>query len=64
MIKNEISLVVSNTKFNMTSFKISWDTIEGFFLLIIDNKYAKNISILWFLFRVLANSKNVSSHSF
>lgn len=46
MIKNKISIVISNTKLNMSSFKISQDVIERFFMSTIDNKYAGSTPIL------------------
>lgn len=41
-----MSAVVSNPKLSMSNFKISSDAIEGFSMLTIDNKYAKNVPIL------------------
>lgn len=56
--------IVSNLKFNITSFKISPNEIKRFLILTINNKYAKNAPILQFLLRLLANSIVVFSHSF
>lgn len=64
IIKEEMGAIVSNSKFNITNFKISLDEIKGFLILTINNKYAKNAPILQFLLRPLANSIAVFSHSF
>lgn len=64
MVKDEIIAVVSNPKLSMAISKISPDIIERFFILTINNKHAKNVSILQSLLRVLANSIGISNHSF
>lgn len=63
MVKDEMSAVVSNPKLSMASSKISPDTIEGFFILTIDNKHAKNAPILRSLLRASAGSIGIPSHS-
>lgn len=62
IIKNKISVIASNPKLDMSSSKISPCIIEKFSMLIIDNKHAKNVSILLFLLRTSANNISVSSH--
>lgn len=52
IIKDEISIVVNNSKFSIVSSKTSLNIIKNFSVLIICNKYAKNGSILQFLLRV------------
>lgn len=46
MVKNEMSVIVSNSKLNIASSKISLDTIKEFSILTINNKYAKSAPIL------------------
>lgn len=41
MIKNEINVVISNSKFWITNFNIDSNIMEKFFTLTINNKYAK-----------------------
>lgn len=41
MIKDKISTIVNNLNLNIASFKINLHAIEGFSILIIENKYAK-----------------------
>lgn len=64
MIKDKISVIISNLKFNIAYSKISLNAIKRFFILIIDNKYIKNRPILQFLLRVLAGSIDISSYFF
>lgn len=64
MVKDEICPVVSNLKLNIASFKINSNVIEEFFMLTIDNKYAKNALILQFLLGALASSIAVPGHFF
>lgn len=45
MIKDKINIVVSNSKLSIFGFKINLNIIKRFFILTIDNKYNKNISI-------------------
>ena len=59
-----MSVVVSNLKLNMSSSKISLDTIKGFFISTINNKHAKSAFILQFIFRPSAGSIDISSHFF
>lgn len=46
MVKDKMSAIVSNSKLNIFSSKINPDIIEGYSMLIIDNKYAKSVPIL------------------
>lgn len=64
MVKDEMSAVISNPKLSMASSTISPDTIEGFFMLTIDNKYAKSAPIIRFLLRTSAGSIGVTNHFF
>lgn len=64
MAKDKISVVVNNLKLSIFNFKISQDAMERFSILTIDNKYAKNTSILQFLLKVSTNSISIASHSF
>ena len=63
IVKDKMNTVVSNPKLSMSSSKISSDIMEGFFILTIDNEYARNTSILQYILRVLAGSIGVSSYS-
>lgn len=64
MIKDEISAVVNNQKFSMSSSKISLDAMKRFSILTINNKHTRSMPILQSIFRVLASSIGVLSHSF
>ena len=46
MVKDKISIVISNPKLSISSFKISLDAIKGFSTLSIDNKYTRSAPIL------------------
>ena len=46
----------------MSSFKINPDVKERFFLLTIDNKYAKHMPILQFLLKASAGSIGIPSY--
>lgn len=64
IVKDEISVVVSNLKLSVSSSKISPNVIEGFSILTIDNKHIKSAPILQSLLRALAHSIDILSHSF
>lgn len=64
MVKDEMTAVVSNLKLCMSSHKISLNAIEGFFILTIDNKHARNMPILQFILRVSAGSISILCHSY
>ena len=64
MVKNEISAVISNLKLSISSSKISPDAMEGFFMLTINNKYARSAPILQSLLRALTGSIGIPSHFF
>lgn len=59
-----MSAVISNQNLGISSFKIIPDIIEGFSMLTINNKYAKSMSILQFLFKVSINSIETPSYFF
>lgn len=46
IVKDEMSVVVSNPKLSMSRSKISLDAMKGFSMSTIDNKHAKSASIL------------------
>lgn len=59
-----MSAVINNLKLSISSSKISPDIIEGFFILIINNKHTKSIlSILQFLLGASATSINIPNYS-
>ncbi len=59
-----MSAVICNLKLSISSFKISLDVIERFFILTIDNKYTKNVPILQFILRASAGSIGFPSYFF
>lgn len=64
MIKNKISIIVSNLKPSIASFKIYLGIIKRFSILIIDNKYIRNAFILQFLLKVSTCNISISHHFF
>lgn len=64
MVKDEMTAVVSNPKLSMSSHKISLNIIERFFILMIDNKHARNMPILQSILRVSAGSINILCYSY
>lgn len=62
IIKDKRNVAINNSKFNISTFKISLYTMEKFFILIINNKYTKNALILKFLLRILLNIIDVFSY--
>lgn len=63
MIKDEMSTIVNNPKLRISSSKINPDVMKRFFILTINNKYARNVLILQFLLKVSAGSISISNHS-
>ena len=64
IVKDEMSVVISNQKLSMSSSKISPNAIEGFSMSTIDNKHARSTHILQSILRALSGSINVLSHFF
>ena len=64
MVKDEMSVVISNPKLSMSSSKISPNAIKGFSMLTIDNKHTRSAPILRSILRASANNIGVSSHFF
>lgn len=64
MVKDKISVVVSNLKLSISSSKISPNIMKEFSMPTIDNKYARNVSILQSLLKVSIGSISISNHSF
>lgn len=63
MVKDAMSIIVNNPKLSMSSSKISLDIMEGFFILTIDNEYAKSALILQSLLKASADSIGISCYS-
>lgn len=64
MIKVKISIIISNLKLNIANFKINLNIMKRFLILTINNKYAKNMLILYLLFKVSANSIDIFRYFF
>lgn len=64
MVNDEINAVVSNSKLSISSSKIILDIMKRFFILIIDNKYARSIFIFQSLLGTLVCSLNIFCYSF
>lgn len=64
IVKDKMSIVVNNSKLNIFNSKISPNIMKRFFILIIDNKYAKSALILQFLFKISTNNIDIFSHFF
>ena len=62
MVKDKISVGVSNQKLSISSSKITLITIKQFSILTINNKHIKSMPILQSIFRASANKISIPNH--
>lgn len=63
IVKDEMSIVVSNPKLSMSHSKISLNAIEGFSISTINNKHVRSAPILRFILSASVDNIGVLSHS-